>query len=282
MDLSGASINPPQKILTYDRAYNTSFHENIESSQDNAALAILGAVRGTSREKLHQELDLQSLQQRRWYRKLCCLFKLISNHSPSYLFQLVLSKNIKYFAQNSENTPQLRTKHDFFESSFLLSTIKEWNNLDPHIRKSKRISIFQSNILKFIRPKPNNVCYCHNPKGVRLLTRLRLGLSHFREHKFKYSFPDCLNPLCFCGNENEPSTHYLLRCPTYTNERMTLLNKIESTDCRISEFSDAVVTKILLFGDNTLSDSSNTLILNSAIDYIISTKRFDDSILTPE
>ena len=281
MELSGASINPPQKILTYDRAYNTSFHENIESAQDNAALAILGAVRGTSREKLHQELDLQSLQQRRWYRKLYCLFKLISNHSPSYLFQLVLSKNIKYFAQNSENTPQFRTKHDFFKSSFLLSTIKEWNNLDPHIRKSKRISIFQSNILKFIRPKPNNVCYCHNPKGIRLLTRLRLGLSHLCKHKFKHSIQDCLNPLCLCGNEIEISTHYLLHCLTYTNESMTLLNKIKSINCSIFEFSDAVVTKILPFGDNTLSDSSGTLISYSTIDYIISTKGFDESILTP-
>ena len=64
-------------------------------------------------------------------------------------------------------------------------------------------------------------------------------------------------------------------------ERMTLLNKIKSINCSILEFSDAVVTKILLFGDNTLSDCCNTLILNSTIDYIISTKIFDDSILTP-
>ena len=62
---------------------------------------------------------------------------------------------------------------------------------------------------------------------------------------------------------------------------MTLLNKIKGINCSILEFSDAVVTIILLFGDNTLSDSSNTLILNSTIDYIISTKRVDDPILTP-
>ena len=60
---------------------------------------------------------------------------------------------------------------------------------------------------------------------------------------------------------------------------MTLLNKIKSINCSILEFCDAIVTKILLFKENTLSDSSNTLILNSTIDYIISTKRFDDSIL---
>ena len=76
--------------IIYDRAYNTSFHQNIESIQYNAALAITGAVRGTSREKLCQELGFESLQKRRWYRKLCCLFKIINNRSPRYPFQLIL------------------------------------------------------------------------------------------------------------------------------------------------------------------------------------------------
>ena len=94
-----------------------------------------------------------------------------------------------------------------------------------------------------------------------VLTRLRLGLTLYREHKFKYSFQDYLNPLCLCGKKIETSTSYLLHCPTYTNEKMTLLNKIKSINCSILESSDAAVTKILLFGDNTFSDSSNTLIL---------------------
>ena len=125
--------------IIYDRAYNTSFHQNIESIQYNAALAITGAVRGTSREKLYQELGFESLQQRRWYRKLCCLFKIINNQSPSHLFQLVSSPNTRYFARNSKNIPQFRTKYDFFSNSFFPSTIKEWNNLEPHIRKFKSI-----------------------------------------------------------------------------------------------------------------------------------------------
>ena len=161
-------------------------------------------------------------------------------------------------------------------------TIKEWNNLDLHIRKSKSIGIFKSDILKFIRAKPSNVYYCNNPKVIRLLTRLHLGVSHLHKHKFKHSFQDCLNPPCFDGTNIEASTHYLLLCPTCRKERMTLLKKIKSINCSILEFSGAVVTKILLFRYNTLSDSSNILVLKSTIDYIISNKRFDDSILTPE
>ena len=104
--------------IIYDQAYNTWFHWNIKSTQYNAALAIRGALRGTSREKLYQELGFESLQQRCWWRKLCCLFKIINNQSSSYLFQWVPSPNTRYFAQNSENIPQLRAKHDFFKNYF--------------------------------------------------------------------------------------------------------------------------------------------------------------------
>ena len=147
----------------------------------------------------------------------------------------------------------------------------------PAYQKIQKHQYFKKQILNFIWPKPNNVYHCHNPKGNKLLTMLHLGLSHLHEHKFKHSSQDCLNPLCLCSNETETSTHYLLHCPTYTNERMTFLNKIKCIICSILESSDAAVTKILLFVDNCFSDSFNTLILNSTIEYIISTH----SILTP-
>ena len=46
------------------------------------------------------------------------------------------------------------------------------------------------------------------------------------------------------------------------------------------KLSDTIMTKPLLFGDRLLSDFTNTLILNSTIDYVIATKRFDDPIVT--
>ena len=189
--------------IIYDQAYNTSFHQDIKSIQYSTSLSITGALRGTSREKLDQELGFKSLRQRRWYRKLCCLFKIINKESPSYLFQLVPSPSKIFCTKLGKYSPTSLKKYGSFENSFSSLTIKEWSNLDPYIRKSKSISIFKSNLLKFIRPRPNNVYYCHNPKGIRLLKRLHLGLSHLREHKFKRSFQDCLNPLCFCGNKIE-------------------------------------------------------------------------------
>ena len=42
-----------------------SFQQKMETIQYNAALAITGAIRGSSREKRYQELGLETLQQRR-------------------------------------------------------------------------------------------------------------------------------------------------------------------------------------------------------------------------
>ena len=47
--------------IHYDQAYNMTFHQKLESIQYSASLAINGAIRGTSKEKLYQEFDLESL-----------------------------------------------------------------------------------------------------------------------------------------------------------------------------------------------------------------------------
>ena len=48
--------------IIYGQAYAASFHRKIESVQYNSALAITGAIRGTSKEKLYHELGLESLE----------------------------------------------------------------------------------------------------------------------------------------------------------------------------------------------------------------------------
>ena len=52
--------------IIYDQAHNASFHQKLESLQYSACLAITGAMRGSSRERLYQELGFECLQQRLW------------------------------------------------------------------------------------------------------------------------------------------------------------------------------------------------------------------------
>ena len=48
----------------------------MESIEFNAAVSIASAIVGTSRENLYQQLGLESLPKKRWYRKLCYFFKI--------------------------------------------------------------------------------------------------------------------------------------------------------------------------------------------------------------
>ena len=76
--------------IIYDQAYNTSFHKKLESIQYNAALAITGAIRRTSKQNFYQKLGFECLQQRLWYRKRCYFHKIFKEESPNYLFKLIL------------------------------------------------------------------------------------------------------------------------------------------------------------------------------------------------
>ena len=55
--------------IIYDQPNLSSLANKIESVQYNAALAITGAIIETSKEKLYQELDFESLKDRRWLRR---------------------------------------------------------------------------------------------------------------------------------------------------------------------------------------------------------------------
>ena len=158
------------------------------------------------------------------------------------------------------------------------STFIEWNKLDHNIRNSSSFNIFRKSILKFIRASANSLFNCHNPKGIKFITRLRLGLSHLREHKFKHSFQDSLNPTCSCGLDIESAAHFLLHCPTYITERRTLLSTVENIDNNLLDLCEPVLIRTLLFGSNSFDADANTNVHSATIEYILSTKRFDEPL----
>ena len=159
-------------------------------------------------------------------------------------------------------------------NSFFPSTIIERNNLDLKIRNSKTFSAFQKSILKFIRPSSNSIFNCHSPKGIKLITRLRLGLSFLREYKFRHNLKGTLNPTCSCGDDIEITIHYLLHCPNYLDERRTLLDSLQSIGENIHDKNDSQISELLLFGVSSNNDASDICILNATIQYILATKTF--------
>ena len=69
--------------MIYDQTFNMSFQQKMETIQCNV---VTREIRGSCRKKLYQELGLETLQQRRWYRKLRCFYKILKSQSPKYLY----------------------------------------------------------------------------------------------------------------------------------------------------------------------------------------------------
>ena len=106
--------------IMYDQGYNASFHQKLkrEPLQFNACLAITGGIRDTSREKLYEELGLESLQLPCWFRILSCFYKLFNSEHLHYLFKLIPSRSSCYVTRNVHNIPFFKTRH-FFKKLFL-------------------------------------------------------------------------------------------------------------------------------------------------------------------
>ena len=110
--------------ILYDQVYNMSFHHKLESIQCNACLAITGAIRGTSMENLYQELGLEPLQLRRWYRKQIIFYQIYKNKSPQYLFKLIPKKPMHMLQETLKTFPVLKPDTTSSRTlSFLLQSL---------------------------------------------------------------------------------------------------------------------------------------------------------------
>ena len=164
--------------------------------------------------------------------------------------------------------------------SFFRYSIIEWNKLDINLRNAKSFLKFRNSLLKIGRPMQNSIYNIHDPVGIKYLTRLRLGLSHLNEHKFRHNFQDCLNPLCSCSLEVETTNHYFLHYHYYNDIRKILLDTvIEITNICLSDFSDETLVNLLLYGNSIYSLEENKEVIKASINFILSSQRFAGALM---
>ena len=91
--------------VLYDQAFNNSFKEKLESVQCNGCLALAGAIRDTSREKIYEELVLESVPDRRLCIKLFYqVFKILN------IFSAWFSQDACFTRRNSYITSPFLTQ----------------------------------------------------------------------------------------------------------------------------------------------------------------------------
>ena len=265
--------------IIYDKPNVDSFINKLESVQYNAGLAITGGIRGTSKERLYQELGFEYLEKRRWYRRMCLFWKIINGFAPSYLSKLLPEKQPLRNPNRQDHYVSFSKNTNYYANSFFPYCTDKWNSLDPAIKDIKTLPLFKKALLEFIRPSAAHVFDVIDHSGLKLLTRVRLKLSHLNEHKFRHNFRDTLNPLCSCSLEPETSNHFLLHCPHYDTHRQTLFDYIYTIDESISNLSDDNLVSLLLYGNSKLyCNDQNTNILNATICFLKSSERFDNAL----
>ena len=148
---------------------------------------------------------------RQWLRRLCYFFKMQSSGFLQYSNDLIPKLSLRYSTRFSP-LPNFKVRIKLLKNLFFPYTLNEWNNLDNTIKSFESYLMLRKRMLNLIRPKCNDTYGIENPTGLKLLTRIRLGLSHLNDHKFNHNFKECINPLCSCSLSVENNVHFFLHC----------------------------------------------------------------------
>ena len=103
-----------------DQTFNMSFQQKMETILYNVALATTCAIRGSSREKLYQELGLEALQQHRWFKKTLLFLqntKITVSKVPLFSYQKQPTRGVlckKVFLEISQNSQENTCARVFF------------------------------------------------------------------------------------------------------------------------------------------------------------------------
>ena len=118
----------------------------------------IGAIKGSFRDKLCQELRLESLQNRRWFRKLCIFHRIVKEKSWKYLFDLTPPNSNLCKTKISQNFRALefKVRNNFFLDSFSPLILSEW--------KKTRVDINSPSYS--LKTSSNSVFILSNPKGL--------------------------------------------------------------------------------------------------------------------
>ncbi len=251
--------------------------QRLESVQRQAAIVCTCAFRNASYNRLLDELGWASLEERRKYFRLTTMYKMVNSKVPEYLCDLCPARvgaRANYNLRNGANLSLVKANHVKTYNSIVPKTIRDWNSLGP-LRNSISVDGFKTRYKRENFRKVNSFNNYDHKGGNMHITRLRLGLSHLAEHLYTHNLID--SPICKeCNLENESISHYLLRCPVYTTQRIVFLSgllNIFNADY-IAHLRDNDMVNLFLHGNDEIPFESNKLLVELAQTFIVDSNRF--------
>ena len=173
-----------------------------------------------------------------------------------------------YPLRNGDNLIVPFCKLSITNSSFIPSTIKEWNKLDIAIRKLDSLPKFKNAIR--LNSQSNKISvpklYYYGPRKLNvILTQIRCTASFLNHDLHKVHILS--SPVCSCGALQEDAKHFFFVCTKYSEIRNDLF-------LSISDLSQLINTSLLTSGSETLSYADNCFIFYSVFRFMKRSKRF--------
>ena len=250
--------------------------KKLKQTQYSAALAVTGTWRGTSRQRLYDELGWEDLYSRRRYRRLCHFYNLRLTCSPDYLFaKIPCERQMSYNLRNSRAYDQYVARTARFTNTYFQNTLFEWNLLADDTKNVRSIAVFKSKLLLTIRPLKRTMYGIRDIVGIKRLTKLRVEFSPLNEHRFRHNF-GCVSPLCLCGIGNEDNAHFLLHCHRFHMMRRDLLSQLsEIPGIDLTNMDSKALCELLLYGSPKLTITDNRIILEATMSFVERSMRLD-------
>ena len=193
--------------------------ESLENVQLNAARIVTGAKKGTSHKLLNDELEWQSLSERRSNFKLQHIHKIVNNTAPSYLTEILPEKvntKARYPLRNSNNIVQFKMRTEKFKKSFFPDCISKWNALSENTKQILDLEDFKETVVN--KTNANPLYYYGSRKANVIHSQLRMHCSNLKAHLVGLHVSD--DPSCICSTGVEDNQHFFLDCPLYYTYRL--------------------------------------------------------------
>ena len=179
------------------------YSDKLEKLQLDAARIVTGLPIFTKSEYLYAETGWETLSERRNRRKLQLFFNIKCGMAPEYLRHLVpptIQSTTIYPLRNGDNLIVPFCRLSITNSSFIPSTVKEWNKLDIAIRKLDSLSKFKNAIR--LNSQTNKISvpklYYYGPRKLNvILTQIRCTASFLNHDLHKVHILS--SPACSCG-----------------------------------------------------------------------------------
>ena len=227
--------------------------EKVERIQYLAALAVTGAWQGSNRVKLYEELEWESLSERR--KRVLQIHKIVDCRTPSYLRDKIPPNR-----RNLANLPcvfqKIKCRTNRYLNSFFPNAISIWNNIIPNFEYLPSFERLKNHLISLIRPKLRSTFDLHDSIYLRHLFQLRVGLSHLRYHKNRHNFANTSSDICLYMRGVEDTSHFLLFCLLFITHRETLTANISEIPRR-NNAGFIANTELYLCGHSSLKKLDN-------------------------